>query len=205
MAALLGFGPLQRHQHRRPGSLGFASPDTFRLQGFAPSCRLPSSSTFRPCFVPVPLMGFPLQGFSPSRSLRTLSAAVTLVALATAFRTPSEPEMRDGGSVAFRALLSARIRHLPVRGEPHRKAAALLVLRPLRSSPSPRLGAGATDPLRSFVIPVAQDKSHAREATALQGLDRVEVGWSLARLPPFLVFCTSCPGRRFSNLMPPGS
>jgi hypothetical protein len=51
----------------------------------------------------------------------------------------------------------------------------------------------------SFVIPVAQDKSHAKEATALQGLDRFEVGWSLARLPPFLVFCTSCPGRRFSS------
>jgi hypothetical protein len=77
--------------------------------------------------MPVPLVGFPLQGFSPSRSLHTLSDAVTLVALATAFRNPGEPELRADGSVTFRALLSARIRHLPVRGEPHRKAAALLV------------------------------------------------------------------------------
>jgi hypothetical protein len=72
-------------------------------------------------------MGFPLQGFSPSRSLRPLSDAVTLVTLATAGRAPSEPKAQQNGSLAFRALLSARIRHLPVRGEPHRKAAALLV------------------------------------------------------------------------------
>lgn len=77
--------------------------------------------------MPVPLMGFSLQGFSPSRSLRDLSDAVTLVALATADRALSEPRAQWNGSVAFRALLSARIRHLPVRGEPHRKAAALLV------------------------------------------------------------------------------
>jgi hypothetical protein len=77
--------------------------------------------------MPVPLVGFSLQGLSPSRSLRTLSGAVTLVALATAGRALSELKAQRSGSVAFRALLSARIRHLPVRGEPHRKAAALLV------------------------------------------------------------------------------
>jgi hypothetical protein len=67
--ALMGFGPLQRHQSWRPGCLGFASPDIFRLQGFAPSCRFASSSTLRPCFVPLTLVGFSLQGFSPSQSL----------------------------------------------------------------------------------------------------------------------------------------
>jgi hypothetical protein len=67
--ALMGFGPLQRHQSWRHGSLGFASPDTFRLQGFSPSCRFASSSTFRPCFMPVTLVGFSLQGFFPSQSL----------------------------------------------------------------------------------------------------------------------------------------
>jgi len=77
--------------------------------------------------MPVPLVGFSLQGFSPSRSLRTFPGAVTLVTLATAGRALSEPKAQRNGSVAFRALLSARIRHLPVRGEPHRKAAALLV------------------------------------------------------------------------------
>jgi hypothetical protein len=77
--------------------------------------------------VPVPLVGFSLQGFSPSQSLRVLPDVVTLVALATAGRASGEPKTRLNGSVAFRALLSAKIRHLPVRGESHRKAAALLV------------------------------------------------------------------------------
>jgi len=35
--ALLGLLPLQRIRLQKPGSLGFASPDTFRLQGFSPS------------------------------------------------------------------------------------------------------------------------------------------------------------------------
>jgi hypothetical protein len=77
--------------------------------------------------VPVPLVGFSLQGFSPSQSLHVLPDVVTLVALATAGRASGEPKAQQNGSVAFRALLSARIRHLPVRGESHRKAAALLV------------------------------------------------------------------------------
>jgi hypothetical protein len=125
-----GFGPLQRHQHWKPGDLGFASPDTFRLQGFAPSCRLSSSSTFRPCFMPVPLLGFSLQGFSPSQSFRFLSDAMTLLTLAASLRTVGEPTMRFGGSLVSRAFFSARIRHLSMRGEPHQKAAALLVFRP---------------------------------------------------------------------------
>jgi hypothetical protein len=68
-----GSGPLQRLRNWKPGYLGVASPDTFRLQGFSPSCRFSSSRTFRPCFMPVTLMGFSLQGLSPSQSLRTLS------------------------------------------------------------------------------------------------------------------------------------
>jgi len=158
-AALLGFGPLQRNQHWKPGCLGFTSPDTFRLQGFAPSCRFTSSSTFRPCFMPVPLVGFSLQGFSPSRSLRVLPDVVTLVALATDLRASGEPMARLNGSFAFRALLSARIRHLPVRVESHRKAAALLVFGPLRSSPSRRLGACASDSPRVLRLrPGDEDK-----------------------------------------------
>jgi hypothetical protein len=35
--ALLGLFPLQRLWLQEPGCLGFASPDTFRLQGFSPS------------------------------------------------------------------------------------------------------------------------------------------------------------------------
>jgi hypothetical protein len=36
---------------------------------------------------------------------------------------------------------------------------------------------------------------------ALQGLDHRKVGFSLARLPPFLVFRTSSPGRGFGQLL----
>jgi hypothetical protein len=68
VASLLGFGPFQRLQPWKPGHLGFASPDTFRLQGFAPSCRLTSSAAFRPCFMPVTLLGFPFRAFSPRRA-----------------------------------------------------------------------------------------------------------------------------------------
>jgi hypothetical protein len=64
----MGFGPFQRLQLRKPGYLGFTSPDTFRLQGFAPSCRFTSSATFRPCFMPVTLLGFPFRASSPHRA-----------------------------------------------------------------------------------------------------------------------------------------
>jgi len=74
-AALLGFRPLQRIQLWKPGSLGFASPDTFRLQGFAPSCRFASSGAFRPCFMPVTLMGFTFRAFSPRRALDPLRSS----------------------------------------------------------------------------------------------------------------------------------
>lgn len=63
--ALLGFGPFQRPQLWKPGSLGLASPDTFRLQGFSPSCRFTSSRTFGLCFMPLPLIGFSFRAFPP--------------------------------------------------------------------------------------------------------------------------------------------
>jgi hypothetical protein len=68
LTALLGFGPFQRLELQKPGYLGFASPDTFRLQGFSPSCRLTSSATVRPCFMPVTLLGFSFRAFSPRRA-----------------------------------------------------------------------------------------------------------------------------------------
>jgi len=74
--ALLGFGPLQRFKFRKPGQLGLASPDTFRLQGFSPSCRLASSGTFWPCFMPVALMGLPFRAFSPRRAFSFFQSMV---------------------------------------------------------------------------------------------------------------------------------
>jgi len=68
MVALLGFLPFQRFQLRKPGQLGVTTPDTFRLQGFSPSCRLPSSEAFRPYFMPVTLLGFSFRAFPPRRA-----------------------------------------------------------------------------------------------------------------------------------------
>jgi hypothetical protein len=62
---------------------------------------------------------------------------------------------------------------------------------PLRVSPLRRPVACATDPLVSFVAVLSLGLASAlRPETALQGLDRRRIGWSLARLPPFLAFCT---------------
>jgi hypothetical protein len=47
-------------------------PGTFRLQGFAPSCRFPPPSAFRVCFTPVTLLGFRPSGVSPSKEPRHL-------------------------------------------------------------------------------------------------------------------------------------
>jgi len=62
-------------------------------------------------------------------------------------RTPQASSKRTGSALAFKALLSTRIRHLRRGGEPSRKAGALLVFRPLRVSPSLRPIAYAKDPL----------------------------------------------------------
>lgn len=67
--------------------------------------------------MPVPLMGFLLQGFSPSQSLCLLTEAVTFMAFACGrVRKTSEPENSLATSVAFKALLSVRIRHPPEMG-----------------------------------------------------------------------------------------
>jgi hypothetical protein len=168
----VGFAPLQRHQLWRPGNLGVASPDTFRLQGFSPSCRLASSRTFRPCFMPVPLMGFTFRAFSPHRALSPPEPSDPRdVAQAVA---PQASSKRSGPIPAYRALLSARIRHPPKRGEPLRRTAALLVFRPLRESPSQQPDARAPDPLRSFTSALMPESTMTR--AALQGVDRREVG-----------------------------
>ena len=116
--ALLGFGPLQRLQPRKPGQLGFASPDTFRLQGFSPSCRLTSSAAFRPFFMPVTLLGFSFRAFSPRRSLRLLSNAVTFMTLTRGPMNSKKFSVHSTASPDFKALLSARIRHPALWGEP---------------------------------------------------------------------------------------
>ena len=62
----MGFVPVQRMRHR-----GFGLPErfqtlgTFRLQGFAPSCRFAPPETARVYFTPVTLIGFHPSGVFP--------------------------------------------------------------------------------------------------------------------------------------------
>ena len=114
-----------------------------------------------------------------------LSKPVTFVTLNRTQSTSSELEELEP-ILDFKALLTARIRHPSKRGEPLRKAAALLAFGPLRESPSRRPDARAPDPLMSFTSPLAPES--VRKHAALQGFDLREVGLSLARLPPFLAF-----------------
>jgi len=126
-AALLGFVPLQRFQNWKPGSLGFASPDTFRLQGFAPSCRFPSSRTSRPCFMPETLLGFSFRAFplaEPSVPFGTGPLRGVGCRLGSVSTNPETQPVAV--NVAFKALLSARIRHKMFWVEPTHAAAALL-------------------------------------------------------------------------------
>lgn len=109
-ATLLGFAPLQRMRLKKLGNLGLAWPDTFRLQGFAPSCRLASSAAFRPCFMPGALLGFPFRAFSPRGAFVPLGLGnLRDVGIRSGgLRVASTPATAE--SPAFKALLSTRIR-----------------------------------------------------------------------------------------------
>lgn len=81
--------------------------------------------------MPVALMGFSLQGFFLSQSLRTLSNPVTLLSF-----TPIPSVLRQSNrSHAFRALLPVRIRHPPPQFYLQPEAGALLGFSPLGISP----------------------------------------------------------------------
>jgi hypothetical protein len=121
--ALLGFLPLQRLRSWKPGRPGLASSGTFRPQGFSPSRRFPSSRTFRPCFMPVTLLGFSLQGLFPSQSLRHLSMPAALSTLAPLKRMQELKPCPQGLSLCEDPTP-------PARREPPPEAAALLVFPP---------------------------------------------------------------------------
>jgi hypothetical protein len=149
-ATLLGSGPLQRLQLEKPGCLGFASPDTFRLQGFAPSCRLASSRTFRPCFMPVTLLGFSLQGLSPSQSLRSLSGSGAFVVLAAVRMEPRLPGNPPDRPRHLQGFALCEDPSPPRRCEPPRKPLPSWFFWPLGISPPNRPVACAADPLASL-------------------------------------------------------
>jgi hypothetical protein len=91
-------------------------PATFRLQGFAPSCRLPPPRASRACFIPEALMGFTLQGLPLPRSRTAFPAArcppgvgVT-GALPTDLESvgPADRRFEHRGTLADPAMPSAR-------------------------------------------------------------------------------------------------
>jgi hypothetical protein len=80
----MGFPPLQRMKLRESGlPEATQCPGTFRLQGFAPSCRFTPPKAARVYFTPVALMGFSPSGVSPLKKPRRLiSQRITLLASA---------------------------------------------------------------------------------------------------------------------------
>ena len=101
--------------------------------------------------------------------------------------------------LAFKALLSVRIRHLQRWGEPYsERPLPSWVSWPLGVSPLQQPAAYATDPLMSFTIgPDTRLSPPIQKIAALQGLDRCKVGWSTGDCRPFWSSCTSSSGRKF--------
>lgn len=64
-ATLMEFLPLRRLSPSESTPRRFATPTTFRPQGFSPSRRLAPRSDARPCFMPVTPMGFRSPGVFP--------------------------------------------------------------------------------------------------------------------------------------------
>jgi len=140
---LLGFLALQRLQREESTTCrGSRPPATFRLQGFAPSCRFSPPRAFRVCFPPVALLGLTLQGFPLSRSRTASSAAVALLAFAAADGLPiclawigsvgaASPILADRMAralAASRALLPSRVRSRRLRDRAKPAADPLLGL-----------------------------------------------------------------------------
>lgn len=150
--------------------------------------------------MPVPLMGFFLQGFSPSQSLCSLSGAVTFLALACGdAKTQANFRSHLAASAAFKALLSVRIRHLGRWGEPHCRRPLpswfFVTSRGFPPASALRLREG---PLMSFAEPpVTGLAPSAQRHAALQGLDHRGIGLSTRDRRPFWPSCTFSVSRRF--------
>jgi hypothetical protein len=99
--------------------------------------------------MPVTLLGFSLQGLSPSQSLRYLSIPAALSTLAPPKRLQELKPRPQGLSLCEDPTPPTRRESLP-------KAAALLVFSPLGFSPPPCSVAFATAPLMSFPTAAAK-------------------------------------------------
>jgi len=105
------FLPLRRLSPSESTSRRFATPTTFRPQGFSPSRRVTPRSNVRPCFMPITPMGFALQGFSPTvRSRWLITSEITLLAF---FLHNTEQAPHCGGA-RFSANPAKDLRHEPL-------------------------------------------------------------------------------------------
>jgi hypothetical protein len=101
---------------------GVPIPGTFRLQGFAPSCRLSPPDVLRVCFTPVTPLGFRPPGVSPPKERRHLiGVRLALVAFppdvqptpmvcAGLGRPTGLPRAAAGPFSAFRAFIPPGVR-----------------------------------------------------------------------------------------------
>jgi len=121
----------------------------------------------------------PLQGLSPSRSLRALSDAGAFMGFAA-------------NRATFKALLPVRIRHLPQWGEPSREAAALLGF-PLSREflPGTACGVCRRSPQELRRGPKLRNPCgplHSCHELLYRVLTTPGPAWPLSRLPPLLSF-----------------
>ncbi len=163
---------MARLPHRTP----IPSRRFTRPQGFAPP------RTCRPCSMPVPFMGFSLQGRSPPAERYTLSDAAALLRLILAGRVPlSGPPARTSTSrpCSLRASVPIIRRFRPDDWP-----------QPSWVFPPQGLLLSRHDPLGSPLMGLAPGVHEAPPFAALQSLTGVTVGWTLSSLPPLSRFVT---------------
>jgi len=167
-------------------------------QRFARSRGVAPPTACRPCFMPVPPMGF-----SPSRSippaersaLSSTPALLWLSWLRASTRAPrcrqaawERPALERGGvgretascpALHFRALIPASVRTRRWRFRPVAEPRPSWGSSSLGASPSPPETSPEVYPLSSFTI-----AAHARAKAAPQSLAGEEIGLTLSSLPP---------------------
>jgi hypothetical protein len=101
-ATLMEFLPLRRLSPSESTCRRFATPTTFRPQGFAPSRRFTPRPNARPCFIPVTPMGFHSPGVFPhcqvSRAPRSRDYPLDV------FSSAPRSKLRNAGRLILRNL-----------------------------------------------------------------------------------------------------
>jgi hypothetical protein len=101
-------------------------PGTFRLQGFAPSCRLTPPGALRVCFTPVALLGFHPSGVFPPKEPRHLigvrRALVAFSPVRSDVHGPRRCPALPSRAASFRGGAFLRLQGLEPPGSPYAAA-----------------------------------------------------------------------------------